>query len=598
MPFKIECPHCKKILNVTENAYGKVLPCPACNQPMTVPAAADCDANPPIMPPPIPDDAEPGNVPSQSEQRVDVLAGYRRRSKPAGAQIKERLKHGVDVIRKRGAAMKLQHEVNSLQTAIDGQFEILGTLAMTHRPSAVDIGAEIAELSRIQNELARKETTIESLRQTKGGGSAVKQLKREASQLRNGQQAVMIAIGKKASAAKAEMPGAVGAYAALDRLQSSLEAKQGELKAIEDEIGPLWNAEGAGFRALKRPLIVIGAIAGGLVLLYLLWNLLAATMFAAGLPTWVRYYVPNDTQAIVYFNVDKFRKTQVFEKLEGLLPSRSEMKRFFAWYVCPDEVRDVFFLVQEDGCPIVVLRTYEDLPLAKIVSNRERDSEPQKYKGFEYIRSDNGYCAKTATCTYCIAPSEDSIERTLKRLDRKESPRLDKDLQSAVESVAGNDYYAAIASSALTGEHSNLPGMPRRLRRIVERVNYAAAYLSFSSSVRFQYLLAFDKQSDAEDCKEALESDNENLDKLEDALERLPPQMRTVVAKVAKRCREATTITRKGCLVHSRTDLKMADVEDVIDQISAFYRGAINNAMKPAAVARPARKAMPRVLEP
>ncbi len=32
---KIECPHCKRILNVTEKAYGKILPCPGCNQPVT-----------------------------------------------------------------------------------------------------------------------------------------------------------------------------------------------------------------------------------------------------------------------------------------------------------------------------------------------------------------------------------------------------------------------------------------------------------------------------------------------------------------------------------------------------------------------------------
>ena len=73
----------------------------------------------------------------------------------------------------------------------------------------------------------------------------------------------------------------------------------------------------------------------------------------------------------------------------------------------------------------------------------EHDSRPEKYKGFEYIHFGSEYCAKTGACTYCISPSEDSIERTLKRLDRKEAPRLDKDLQCAVESVAGNDYYVA-----------------------------------------------------------------------------------------------------------------------------------------------------------
>ena len=67
-----------------------------------------------------------------------------------------------------------------------------------------------------------------------------------------------------------------------------------------------------------------------------------------------------------------------------------------------------------------------------------------------------------------------------------------------------------LATSVLIGEQSALYGMPRRLQRVAETVNYAAASLSFGSSVSVQYHLAFDKQSDAEDCKEVLESDSEN----------------------------------------------------------------------------------------
>jgi hypothetical protein len=37
MPFKIDCPHCNRVLNVTEKAYGKTLPCSGCNQPVAIP---------------------------------------------------------------------------------------------------------------------------------------------------------------------------------------------------------------------------------------------------------------------------------------------------------------------------------------------------------------------------------------------------------------------------------------------------------------------------------------------------------------------------------------------------------------------------------
>ena len=40
MSFQINCPHCNRVLNVTEKAYGRVLPCPGCQQSMTVPQPA------------------------------------------------------------------------------------------------------------------------------------------------------------------------------------------------------------------------------------------------------------------------------------------------------------------------------------------------------------------------------------------------------------------------------------------------------------------------------------------------------------------------------------------------------------------------------
>jgi len=37
MVFQVNCPHCKKVLNVTEKAFGRTLPCPGCSKPVTVP---------------------------------------------------------------------------------------------------------------------------------------------------------------------------------------------------------------------------------------------------------------------------------------------------------------------------------------------------------------------------------------------------------------------------------------------------------------------------------------------------------------------------------------------------------------------------------
>ena len=73
MSFKISCPHCMRTLNVSERAIGQTVPCPGCNQPITVPqsfqparqtsdvaapawpgAAQNGDVTPPVAAPSLP----------------------------------------------------------------------------------------------------------------------------------------------------------------------------------------------------------------------------------------------------------------------------------------------------------------------------------------------------------------------------------------------------------------------------------------------------------------------------------------------------------------------------------------------------------------
>ena len=230
--------------------------------------------------PPIPRNGEESDPPQTS---ADLLAKYHSTRKTKGAGIKEKFTCAVEAAKKRGLALKLGHEAKSLQTAIEAQLEALGALTLTHRPATVDISQQITELSQIQDELSRKQAALESLHHTKGGGSVVKELNQEVSQLQSRQAAVMVAIGRRSLMTRPEMPGTIGPYAALDRLESSLEATQKDLKIIEDEIGSGWKTVGIRFGAMKRPIMVAGAVAGGLLILYLLWKLLVVMSFGSGL---------------------------------------------------------------------------------------------------------------------------------------------------------------------------------------------------------------------------------------------------------------------------------------------------------------------------
>jgi hypothetical protein len=91
MAFKMDCPYCRKILNVTEKAFGKTLPCPGCNQSIAVPkqepmqasvarpattmAQAASVAPMRASPPPPPSKTPPATreTPPQAESTLDFL---------------------------------------------------------------------------------------------------------------------------------------------------------------------------------------------------------------------------------------------------------------------------------------------------------------------------------------------------------------------------------------------------------------------------------------------------------------------------------------------------------------------------------------------
>ena len=71
MSFKMDCPHCMRTLNVTEEAFGKTVPCPGCNQPVAVPR------EPPL--PPV-RQVEPEGRPLAIAQATQVASAQRTRS--------------------------------------------------------------------------------------------------------------------------------------------------------------------------------------------------------------------------------------------------------------------------------------------------------------------------------------------------------------------------------------------------------------------------------------------------------------------------------------------------------------------------------------
>ena len=87
MAFTMACPHCKKILTVTEKAFGRTLPCPGCNQPVTVPERPE---SLPLLRPVQVSSSEQGNVP-----------GHVRNLGAMGILIRQRLQEAIGIVKKR-----------------------------------------------------------------------------------------------------------------------------------------------------------------------------------------------------------------------------------------------------------------------------------------------------------------------------------------------------------------------------------------------------------------------------------------------------------------------------------------------------------------
>lgn len=67
MTFKMNCPFCGRALNVTEKAFGKTVPCPGCNQMISVSYPTQPPPASPTMPPSDPAGSLPPSMPPMPE---------------------------------------------------------------------------------------------------------------------------------------------------------------------------------------------------------------------------------------------------------------------------------------------------------------------------------------------------------------------------------------------------------------------------------------------------------------------------------------------------------------------------------------------------
>lgn len=537
MSFTITCPHCSKTLRVTEPAFGKTVPCPGCGQPIEVPwpsassqtavpllgssTGLDCDAAPlpagmPPMPPGMPPMPGRAGQPALRMPAGSPPPGYSRPPSLGIAGVKERMTRTATLLKNRVLALRLKHQINGLSKAAEGQLELLGALALTHRPPTVDVAQELAELSGIQDQVGEKQTTVGSLRQTRGSGSVVKEMNTEIAELQARQRTVAIGIGRKAAAARAEMPGAAGPYAALDRLNTALTTKQTDLAAIEDETTALGTAKAMDLGSLGRPVFATAAVAGAIVCLGVLWLLWGSLPLGGGVPKSIRSHMSADTQWIGYCNLHALRKTPLWSEIEAMGPPDKEIDLKANWAFGAEEIREGFAFAAIGEAPCVIVRTYDDVPLEEAVLRGVGYSAFKEHEGYKYTALGKAYGAKTGKCIYCETQSEDAMKSALGHVSQRESRELSDNLERAIANVAASDYYVAADSAMLvTFLAPALQAMRKAMRNPYRAVNeervealtglvkaslsaeYVAMAIEITDSVRFHGYVGFRKAEDA-----------------------------------------------------------------------------------------------------
>jgi len=373
----------------------------------------------------------------------------------------------------------------------------------------------------------------------------------------------------------------------------------------------LLGAQDSKSRALKKKLSIALSVTGGLLALFVVWALLFGPLSSKGLPSWARSHVPNDTQAVLYVNLDKYRTTDLPQELDQLIPS-SRQNTFVRF----DEVREVFVALRERANTIAVFRTDADLPVADLlVSTVRRNSQPDSYKGFDYARvpATDECLAKTGDRTYCGTETELDMEETLKRLSLADFDELDQGLERAVATVAGSDYYVAgriedlrepmrTAADALdtssrdadkspwgfvpspnAGTDSTSPARRTataqshvkvaagRMLKAFARGDWFAASVTLDDSACFFGRVVFSDPKDAEDLtkaagafREVIVENMDDLARVDDA----PGDSRRHLGKYFGEVLDATQISRRGGEVRLDIRVKMTAIVEMLKGMS------------------------------
>jgi hypothetical protein len=303
------------------------------------------------------------------------------------------------------------------------------------------------------------------------------------------------------------------------------------------------------------------------------------------IPAWAGSFVPPDAQGVLYFNLDKLRRSELYATVQRLIPSAAPMgpgPTFTQVASFLENFSEVFVVLAAKGKPVFVLRSREDLPLEKLVS-MARDLQPKTPFGTSGPAAPNpelktlgavqytlnpagGAFAKTGSSTFCGTQSEEDLKALLGRLERNEATPLGQEVQRALQEARG-DHFIAVTGLGEMASQSPLPG-GMRIPGMNLRPQWAGIGFSADTQLRVDGAVGFGSDREAQDLKKKWD---DIVKEAERDLRNVSPQDRDLPNKVMG-LMTAVRLSASGSALRISGSWRVKDIEDTVTQTMSMVK--------------------------
>ncbi len=330
---------------------------------------------------------------------------------------------------------------------------------------------------------------------------------------------------------------------------------------------------------------------------------------------WASWCIPPNAKVVAFANVEKVARSDVSRLVKslaakggpraGLLPfpgefpgmSRSAPFDPAQFTTAIESITEVRLAVTDDGSPILVVRTKEDMPLERAVVTalglaREKQTppstppEPKTAGTVAYLPLGTGsglsFCAKIAPGTFCLTHREQDLQDAIARMERKEVPPLDEVLRQAWGRAKG-DVVVAMLKPKESGPAVPAPPGWKATSGVPPIPDWVSAGITTDSSLGVQATLGFPSEAEASKLvggfNDGIRSFEKHFKELEKQLKeveskfgKLPPDMQKDLSKTREPLQKmlqlarALRVSQDGKMVRFNGTWAVRDVEGLVQQ--------------------------------